>query len=138
MIRPPPGSTRTDTLVPYTTLFRSDRNPTHMPMAGAAGMAQKALRLTWRDGNRIDLLRNGGEFFPALCQAIDQAQRHVHLETYIFTVDRTGLLVLDHLLPACERGGKVGVVIDGVGRRTEGGRVGNEGVSQGRIGRLLY
>src|SRR3546814_13604565 len=26
MIRPPPGSTRTDTLVPYTTLFRSDTN----------------------------------------------------------------------------------------------------------------
>src|SRR3546814_15084096 len=25
MIRPPPGSTRTDTLFPYTTLFRSDR-----------------------------------------------------------------------------------------------------------------
>src|SRR3546814_17734167 len=25
MMRPPPGSTRTDTLVPYTTLFRSSR-----------------------------------------------------------------------------------------------------------------
>src|SRR3546814_12840275 len=25
MIRPPPGSTRTDTLFPYTTLFRSKR-----------------------------------------------------------------------------------------------------------------
>src|SRR3546814_16415502 len=91
------------------------RNPSHVPMAGAAGMAQKALRLTWRDGNRIDLLRNGGEFFPALCQAIDQAQRHVHLETYIFNLDRTGLLVLDHLRQACERGVKVRVVIDGFG-----------------------
>src|SRR3546814_2936095 len=28
MIRRPPRSTRTDTLFPYTTLFRSDRNPT--------------------------------------------------------------------------------------------------------------
>src|SRR3546814_2702567 len=27
MMRPPPTSTRTDTLFPYTTLFRSDRPP---------------------------------------------------------------------------------------------------------------
>src|SRR3546814_19334323 len=27
MIRPPPGSTRTDTLLPYTTLFRSRLRP---------------------------------------------------------------------------------------------------------------
>src|SRR3546814_17415112 len=27
MIRPPPGSTRTDTLCPYTTVFRSDGRP---------------------------------------------------------------------------------------------------------------
>src|SRR3546814_9187250 len=32
MIRRPPRSTRTDTLFPYTTLFRSEcRNPTQMP-----------------------------------------------------------------------------------------------------------
>src|SRR3546814_19179582 len=29
MIRRPPRSTRTDTLVPYTTLFRSDAGPEH-------------------------------------------------------------------------------------------------------------
>src|SRR3546814_16214139 len=32
MIRPPPRSTRTDTLVPYTTLFRSDRTRTARPI----------------------------------------------------------------------------------------------------------
>src|SRR3546814_9105219 len=30
MIRRPPRSTRTDTLFPYTTLFRSARQPAHM------------------------------------------------------------------------------------------------------------
>src|SRR3546814_3202471 len=35
MIRPPPRSTRTDTLVPYTTLFRSDHL---MPAAGGAAV----------------------------------------------------------------------------------------------------
>src|SRR3546814_4243762 len=36
MIRRPPRSTRTDTLFPYTTLFRSarpDRNPSLLPMS---------------------------------------------------------------------------------------------------------
>src|SRR3546814_9258467 len=33
MIRQPPRSTRTDTLFPYTTLFRSVTNPTHIAIA---------------------------------------------------------------------------------------------------------
>ncbi|MGB3288130.1 MAG: cardiolipin synthase ClsB [Burkholderiaceae bacterium] len=78
-------------------------------------MPQKEPRLNWREGNRIDLLHNGGEFFPALCAAIDQARRQVHLETYIFNLDRTGLRVLDSLSRACARGVKVRVVIDGFG-----------------------
>src|SRR3546814_13306332 len=36
MTRLPPGSTRTDTLLPYTTLFRSDRQGCHRLPAGAA------------------------------------------------------------------------------------------------------
>lgn len=78
-------------------------------------MARKESRLIWRDGNRIDLLENGGEFFPALCRDIDQAQSSVHLETYIFNLDDTGHKVLRHLRAACERGVKVRVVIDGFG-----------------------
>lgn len=78
-------------------------------------MAQKDQRLSWHEDNKIDLLHNGGEFFPSLCAAIDGAQRSVHLETYIFCLDRTGLKVLDHLSKACERGIKVRVVIDGFG-----------------------
>src|SRR3546814_2972668 len=40
MIRRPPRSTRTDTLFPYTTLFRSvARQPHHLDGAGAVGQA---------------------------------------------------------------------------------------------------
>jgi cardiolipin synthase len=78
-------------------------------------MADSGLDLQWRDGNRIELLHNGGEFFPALCQAIDAARREVHLETYIFNLDDTGHRVLKHLAQACARGVKVRVVIDGFG-----------------------
>src|SRR3546814_16563821 len=38
MIRRPPGSTRTDTLFPYTTLFRSQRAVTEIPAAPPAGL----------------------------------------------------------------------------------------------------
>lgn len=78
-------------------------------------MARKALQLDWRDGNAIDLLHNGIEFFPALCRAIDDAQRMVHLETYIFHLDETGRRVLAALQRASKRGVRVRVVIDGFG-----------------------
>ena len=41
-------------------------------------------------GNAIELLRSGGEFFPALIAAVDAAQREVWLETYIFADDAAG------------------------------------------------
>ena len=78
-------------------------------------MARKEPRLIWREGNCIELLENGGEFFPALCRDIDEAKASVHLETYIFNLDDTGRRVLSHLKAACERGVKVRVVIDGFG-----------------------
>lgn len=86
-------------------------------------MARKALQLDWRDGNAIDLLHNGSEFFPALCEAIDGAQRMVHLETYIFNLDETGRQVLDALRRACRRGVRVRVVIDGFGSFQHSGAI---------------
>jgi cardiolipin synthase len=73
------------------------------------------LRLHWSEGNAIRLLKNGTEFFPALCAAIDAAETSVHLETYIFTLDGTARRVLDALARASARGVKVRVVIDGFG-----------------------
>ena len=52
------------------------------------------------DGNRLTLLNSGAEFFPALIAAIDGAQRDIHLETYIFAADRSGLAVADALIAA--------------------------------------
>lgn len=78
-------------------------------------MALRKLRLRWHDGNQIELLQNGRQFFPALCAAFDAAQSSIHLETYIFNLDKTGLQVLEHLGAACKRGVKVRVVLDGFG-----------------------
>lgn len=80
-------------------------------------------RLEWVQGNDIRLLQNGADFFPALCAAIDAATVSVHLETYIFMLDRTGTKVLECLSAAARRGVKVRVVLDGFGSALHGERV---------------
>src|SRR3546814_19077763 len=54
MIRRPPRSTRTDTLFPYTTLFRSAGRLRCVPGQAAAGPAQVGLRHAWRTDGRRD------------------------------------------------------------------------------------
>lgn len=78
-------------------------------------MKTRQAKLAWTDGNEIRLLQSGADFFPALCQAIDAARSSVHLETYIFMLDRTGVKILDSLTAAAARGVKVRVVLDGFG-----------------------
>ncbi len=68
-------------------------------------------------GNRIELLRSGGEFFPALTAAIDAAQSEIWLETYIFADDTVGSAVAEALVRAAQRGVRVRVLVDGWGAR---------------------
>lgn len=68
-------------------------------------------------GNRLTLLRNGAQYFPALLAAIDGAAEEVFLETYIFHDDETGSLVTDALARAAARGARVHLLIDGFGAR---------------------
>lgn len=69
-------------------------------------------------GNRITLLESGTEYFPSLLEAIDGAEREIHLETYIFADDDTGRRVAAALSRAVGRGVVVRVLIDGFGTRS--------------------
>ena len=69
------------------------------------------------DGNRLALLRNGAEYFPALESAIDAAHYEIHLQSYIFADDITGRRIADALARAARRGVTVNVVVDGYGTR---------------------
>ncbi len=66
-------------------------------------------------GNRITLLHNGAEYFPALETAIDGAQHEVHLETYIFEHDATGIRIAEALKRAARRGVATHLLLDGFG-----------------------
>jgi cardiolipin synthase len=69
------------------------------------------------DGNRLTLLCNGEQYFPALVESLDQARAEVFLETYIFADDETGSLVADALARAAARGVAVHLLVDGFGAR---------------------
>ena len=77
-----------------------------------------ARRLTRRPaegGNRVTILRNGDEAYPAMIAAIGQARTSIALSSYIFRADDTGIAVIDALAAAKDRGVAVRVLIDGVG-----------------------
>ena len=69
-------------------------------------------------GNRVELLRSGGDCLPALTAAIDAAVREIWLETYIFADDGAGTAIAAALVRAAQRGVTVRVLVDGWGAST--------------------
>ncbi len=71
--------------------------------------------IEFQPGNRLTLLNSGGEYFPALLAAIDDAKREIFLESYIYANDVTGRAVTAALCRAARRGVRVNVTVDGFG-----------------------
>jgi cardiolipin synthase len=65
-------------------------------------------------GNLIEVLHNGEDAYPAMLDAIEQAQQSLFLATYIFEADHTGRLFINALERAVGRGVDVRVIIDGL------------------------
>ncbi len=73
------------------------------------------MKTNWRDGNRIELLENGDEFYPAVFDAIDNARSKIILETFIWFDDNVGRQLHEVILRAAQRGVSVEVLLDGYG-----------------------
>ncbi|ELQ6225574.1 cardiolipin synthase ClsB [Cronobacter turicensis] len=73
------------------------------------------MKTTWRDGNHIELLENGDQFYPAVFDAIDKARSKVILETFIWFDDNVGRQLHEVILNAAQRGVSVEVLLDGYG-----------------------
>ena len=69
-------------------------------------------------GNRMTLLQNGAEYFPALEAAIDHARREIFFESYIYKYDATGRQISAALERAVRRGVTVHLLLDGFGSKT--------------------
>ena len=74
--------------------------------------------VSFTGNNDIQLLHCGGEYFPALIRAIDNATQEIYLETYIFADDATSNLVKEALIRAVQRGVIVNVLTDWLGTGT--------------------
>ncbi len=68
-------------------------------------------------GNRVELLANGDEAYPAMLQAIQQARETLSFVTYLFDRDEVGLAFARALGEAARRGVQVRVLVDAMGAR---------------------
>jgi len=66
-------------------------------------------------GNRVRLLRDGREHYPAFLDAIAGARRFIHLESYIINDDRIGRIFAEALTERARAGVQVRVLCDWVG-----------------------
>ena len=65
--------------------------------------------------NEVKLLLNGEEKFPLFLEAIRQAKHHIHLEYYIFDLDKIGTRIIDLLIQKSNEGVEVRITTDDFG-----------------------
>ncbi len=70
------------------------------------------------EGNRVEVLRNGDEIFPALYDAIDRAERTIDFLTYVYWEGEVGAELAERLCARAKAGVRVRVLLDGLGAQT--------------------
>lgn len=65
--------------------------------------------------NRVEVLNNGKETFPALFEALEQAKKFIHLEYYIIAEGRLANRLKEILLQKAREGVEIRVIYDDVG-----------------------
>src|SRR5689334_21927235 len=67
------------------------------------------------DGNQVEVLTNGDQFYAAEVAAIHSAKKFVHIECYIFQQGRLSDWILNALEERARAGVEVRLVIDAIG-----------------------
>jgi cardiolipin synthase A/B len=86
--------------------------------AGARHVERLATHLTGflvTSGNQLEFYEEADSHDKALAEAIRQAKHHVHLEYYIFEVNRTGAFFRDLLIEKAREGVRCRLLLDAVG-----------------------
>ena len=78
-------------------------------------MLEAVLGVPVTSGNRIDVLKNGDQIFPAMLEAIDAAERSIDLLTFIYWNGEIGQEFADHLSAKARAGVRVRVLLDAAG-----------------------
>lgn len=69
----------------------------------------------YTQNNKVTILNNGEDKFPALFKAIEEATDHIHLEYYIIRYDHLGKMLQQLLIKKAREGVEVRVLYDGMG-----------------------
>ncbi|MFK0310368.1 cardiolipin synthase ClsB [Pseudomonas sp. NPDC090233] len=69
----------------------------------------------WVEGNSVELLINGEEYYPCVFEAMAQARKEILLETFIIFDDKVGQQLQQVLIDAAQRGVRVELAVDGYG-----------------------
>ena len=69
------------------------------------------------EGNRVDVLRNGDEIFPAMLEAIRAAEQTVDFMTFVYWTGDIALEFADALTERARAGVRVRILLDAVGAR---------------------
>src|SRR3546814_9375705 len=89
MVRRPPSSTRTDTLVPYTTLVRSQRRP-------CARRGRRGGRRRGRLRSRPEPLPNGHQWRPRSEEHTSELQSLMRISYAVFCLKKKKLTRIRH------------------------------------------
>jgi len=95
--------------------LKASLTPSHEHLARIAQVGHRLSGRTLLEGNRVDLLVDGEQAYPAMLDAIRKSTRSVLLEAYIFENDPLGRQFIDALVDARKRGCAVRVLVDYVG-----------------------
>ena len=97
------------------------REATSTPRVLAAQAFSRAAGAPLVHGNRIRLLRDADENYPAWLEAIDGAKKTIHFENYIIRDDDIGVQFADALIAKAKEGVPVRLLYDWMGAFTETG-----------------
>ncbi|HEV3410672.1 MAG TPA: phospholipase D-like domain-containing protein [Chthoniobacterales bacterium] len=67
------------------------------------------------EGNKVELLNNGDEYFPAMLEAIRSAERTINFAAYILQSDNVGRQFRDAFCERARAGVEVRILLDGIG-----------------------
>jgi len=98
---------------------RGQRPPAHTHSPGKALGTAQVLETyglpPTRSGNAVRLFDDGVEAFEHLLECIAQAERSIHIQTFILGTDETGRAVVEALERQAARGVEVRLLVDAVG-----------------------
>jgi cardiolipin synthase len=84
-------------------------------------VVQSGCQATMHRGNRVAVLTNGTQFYPAMRDAILAAQESVNLEAYILQPGAAADMLIDALVARARAGVEVRIVLDAIGSAGTGG-----------------